>query len=359
MSQSSKGHVRAKLRERERVARFLHRIDAVQPCGAALGVACFDVHAARKSAQSLIDSATVRADLHYSRGRVQAAQAQDGAIRLGRAVLRALAGQPSECGCCVAAPSSCMVVTASGSREWVSKGQRVVFVTDAAEALRTATTLGALVDANCPTCHGTGHNLRGVLPAIEWSPQVRRKVREAEIARGESNQQRDGWTHTISVPALLALYTDLARDWCPPNHKGAWSPLSGFARLARTERRLTMKLPPLRADFRVGRLDTRVVPRGEHRNDLEPGSVSWMPRESPILWQHNGRVRMRYLAPRWRRGEREHDGRRLLRREHLATGVRLDALGHETSYRARLLHFIFRAEGREHQADHVPSPSSG
>jgi hypothetical protein len=73
--------------------------------------------------------------------------------RLGRRVLGAIEGQPSACGRC------------SFEHNGESDFSGI-----------TTSIHGWFV---CPDCKGTGHNLRGTLPPLEWSPAARRKGFEA------------------------------------------------------------------------------------------------------------------------------------------------------------------------------------
>jgi hypothetical protein len=104
----------------------------------------------------------------------------------------------------------------------------------------------------CPDCHGTGHNLAGVLPPVEWSPAVRRKI-------------ADGYERPLDAPD--ASWDERLADELSESHPG-------FAGLA-----------------------TRVVPRGEHRRAVNRiDNRGWYPKRTPI-------VRALSLLPRWRRGE--------------------------------------------------------
>lgn len=61
--------------------------------------------------------------------------------------------------------------------------------------------------ARCPDC-SDGHNLRGVLPAVEWSPQIRRRAREVHVYRSMTTPHC--WldevpTHTLAGPDVTRV----------------------------------------------------------------------------------------------------------------------------------------------------------
>ena len=149
---------------------------------------------------------------------------------------------------------------------------------------RGALHLGGDADPLCLDCRGTGHNLRGVLPAVECSAQLR--ARAADSARhGAGAHVANGQVH--------------AAPW--------WLP---FAR---------------RDDWGPWHRPTRVVPRGEHRETgARSAEHNLDQRISERMWDvwgddwhlvplppgHSGpRRRVRKTAtPRWRRGELRHAG---------------------------------------------------
>lgn len=72
------------------------------------------------------------------------------------------------------------------------------------------------IDLRCPDCTGSGHNLRGYLPEIEWPASVVRWAIDAEVARGRNNQRqsslvvrvlddahRSGWALPTDTPTRV------------------------------------------------------------------------------------------------------------------------------------------------------------
>jgi hypothetical protein len=179
--------------------------------------------------------------------------------RLGRDLLAALEGQPSEC-------------QARGCHGGRLNSEPLIQVTH--DALPP-----------CPDCHGTGHNLRGVLPAVEVPAARRRKGYEAR--RGQVRPE---------TPQLA--------QWCQDLYEAGRD--FGWTYLA-----------PHRADRQHGEdrtTETRVVPRGEHRTKTLLGGGGLYPHE------RYSAERVEALLPRWRRGEIEHDRKqaeRRLRAEYL------------------------------------------
>jgi len=120
----------------------------------------------------------------------------------------------------------------------------------------------------CPDCEGAEH-LRGTLPPQEWSPAVRRKVRDSLNADDGAGPE----------------------SWC------AWLNVN------------TMD------DFDVPR-PTRTVPRGEHRRGNDPvvpssrcrgyGPYRWCPPSNGVRFtSEDGFALVLAYAPSWRRGELE------------------------------------------------------
>jgi hypothetical protein len=183
----------------------------------------FDVHAAREAARA-------------TRGRV------------GRRVLAALDGLQSEC--------QALTCAQRRSTGWAER--------------------------ECPDCHSTGHNIRGVLQAIEWSPAIRRRCLDAHLARVHDEVMRDCWLD------------DLDRD--------VWADA-----------------------FRMSRTQARGRPRGEHRQRRSNFSVfladDW-PEGSTLDERITARCESwvytkdgpRSHLPRWRRGELKHAAQREARR---------------------------------------------
>lgn len=165
--------------------------------------------------------------------------------KLGRAVLRALEGQPSEC-----------------QNPKCEAGQRTYSV-------------GGPVE--CSICHGTGHNLRGCLPEVEPSPQLRRRMTEGE----------GGFFDDTMAAWLTRLQGD--QDY------GCALELLG----------------PRGVDDR-----TRVTSRGEHRHRrvIHDGSAADVRISSRVLDPHSQLPDERWRLPRWRRGELRHAQQRQERR---------------------------------------------
>jgi hypothetical protein len=192
--------------------------------------------------------------------------------RVGMRLLEALEGQPDECQGC----------EGTKRQHWANVEPKLGGPWALAWVPGDARDVPA---RDCPDCHGTGHNLRGVLPEVEHSPQLRRRIREIYVYRS-SNHGRC-WLDTLDV------------------HPG----------------------------YGV----TRVVPRGEHRcrNATEPGGwvgsrsrriervrvtgyreMRWAPQSS---MPSDPRARARWASsrmPRWRRGELLHAQQRRERAEY-------------------------------------------
>jgi hypothetical protein len=163
--------------------------------------------------------------------------------RVGRRLLAALEGQPDEClGWCWSGDSS----------------------------------PGAVPVKDCPDCHGTGHNLRGVMPEVEVTPAMMAKCAEAWPLESQTGGALQPWARALGI-------TRAAVD--------AWA-------LAR------MRSPG------KPHTSTRVVPRGEHREsgDEARRCLDWTPQPG-----ENAADRNTYAwrcTPRWRRGELFHDKQR-------------------------------------------------
>ena len=322
--QAKRSRVKATERHRRAVARELARLEVTghdtkqasrltaECADALLNGKCFDVYAAREHARSLI----AISDKDRASTAISGLDMYSG--RLGQRILDMLEGQPSEC--------------------------RYHLCRDGFELESPALLLPgempqhAFTGRDCPSCRGTVRNLQGKLPPLEWSPAVRRKHKDSVDAR--QGETRRSWIEDIEVPILTALYTDLNRAWCPPNHRGEWDPPQGFKKLAEVERRLKTGLRPLPSDCRCGRNRTRTVPRGEHRGHVgDPHrwcpQSTWAQRDvrlpqsgsptanTPPGWTWD-------MMPRWRRGELEH-ARQRREREARSRIELLEAPSLETS----------------------------
>jgi hypothetical protein len=179
--------------------------------------------------------------------------------RLGRRLLAAIEGQPSGCQGC--------------------GGSGLGFYEDSRRHARE----------ECPDCHGTGHNLHGVLPPAQDSEQA--VVKAADAFRTASRDSRGR--------------SELVAAW------------QGEV-INRDRRRINLAMSK----------PTRVVPRGEHRNEQRMLGA-WLPgrnvahRLRPNL---DGRIESRMSLngfrndfcdhaklPRWRRGEIKHAEQRRAR----------------------------------------------
>lgn len=127
----------------------------------------------------------------------------------------------------------------------------------------------------CLSCHGTGHNLRGVLPAITWDPVVIRKVHDSAQAPEPPGHIDDDWTSSISLAT-----------WAPPQLSKR--PLVYETRSSPRGEHLTRD----EARIRSG-LQRALVPRSEVPAAVV-AELTWCPKGS----------RLGYSAvPRWRRAE--------------------------------------------------------
>lgn len=179
-------------------------------------------------------------------------------VRLGRRLLAALEGQPSECQRC------------EGVEQWAK-------VHPSVEPLHRDHA-GRLL--GCPDCRGTGHNLAGVLPPVAY-PAV-------AIAKA-----MDGYR----VPDL-------------EDEPAADSP-RGRTRAAQREVMSARLLTDSRNSERLA--DTRVVPRGQHRNlDGHRDSDAFM--SGGWTLPAKGDLQPDEHLPRWRRGEIKHAEQRRRRR---------------------------------------------
>jgi hypothetical protein len=292
MSKASKYKVRALVHHREQAARYIvssqpvtvEREDAGSWRGSCCGVSAFhtselavttaaragavkhllagrtafDVSAARALGQRLI----AKADDLVEVGRILSMLGPPGqaetmrilmaaaTARVGQRLLDAIAGQPSECWGCIGGE------VAIGATEIV-RGQRVTVIRSTKA---------------CSDCHGTGHNLRGVLPPIVWSPAVRRKLADEMTARQTADLPTDDTWGTIIHEAISRV-------------EPGW---------------------------RFG-LRTRTVPRGEHRSHIQVGRIQARQHDvefhiAHVTADHDAHVRAWLFErlPRWRRRELRH-----------------------------------------------------
>jgi len=205
----------------------------------------FDVAAVRQHCERVLLAGIVDADAAEARSGPHGEAARlRGRARTAQRILDMLNGRCPWAPGAEAQPSECQACKKSLAGPGRELGEQV--------------TPASWILVSCPACHGTGHNLAGVLPPIEWSPAVRRRVLDAAMT---------------------------ARD-----ELAAWQVGIGIAAAMRAE------------------VDPRVVPRGEHRN---PPLMS-QPTEEPDVdegiqnraW--DAEVQQPKSLPRWRRGELKH-----------------------------------------------------
>jgi hypothetical protein len=126
----------------------------------------------------------------------------------------------------------------------------------------------------CEACHGTGHNLSGALPAVEWSPALLRKLED--MREGDGLPEASDWVDRLIAAGGEALSS---------------------ARVAWSERHP----------------QTRVVPRGEHVRSWILVLNRTTTRILPDDDDHAAHVHtwlLRRELPRWRRGELKHSEQR-------------------------------------------------
>jgi len=191
--------------------------------------------------------------------------------RIGLRLFAALEGQPSECqaGCdegrVWADGVRCRYESESDAQEavqrWEQYGQRGLVGEDPGRLLGWHATSSQRAD--CPDCHGTGHNLHGVLPPVRDSEHVIRSV-------------ADGLAATLRAGSGQLLSSHQADVY------------------DRNRERIDAGMV------------TRVVPRGEHRHRRaqsesldERITERWRSPTSTIAFNTT-------RLPRWRRGELKH-----------------------------------------------------
>jgi hypothetical protein len=173
------------------------------------------------------------------------------------------------------------------AREWARNGHK-----RSAPMGRTLARQGQrLLEFKCKDCHGTGHNLAGVLPPVEWTRAMTRKVLDARIYRRQAvgdPGQRISWVDDF--PTVSDRHTTVGG----------------------------------------GDTRTRVVPRGEHL-ELHHRAPRWLGYAIPID-----------RLPRWRRGELRHAEQRRRRvvvaqlNRLVPHGMMRDAGETDAQYRDRL-----------------------
>lgn len=171
----------------------------------------------------------------------------------------------------------------------------------------------------CTACHGTGHNLRGVLPSVEIPAPVRRAAIDEMERRAVADCPTDETWRTI-------VHEEMSEGPFP-ERAGLTKSCTGygFKWLGIVERGLRegREIPAHSVSRRMGILCTR-VPHGEHRDDNprnEQGvwhGVAPMRNfdESDADYRERLKtfIRASALLPRWRRGELRHAEQRAERR---------------------------------------------
>ncbi len=270
--------------------------------GILTGEVFFDIAIARAAALGIIEGPACKAcggvggseeaddcDACAGSGRARDPHSE-GRRRGARRLLDALEGQPSEC------PG-----LDAGEYDELSE---FVIINDARS--RAVPCVGGWLDPSvifaaarrCPRCQGTGHNLRGTLPALEWSPAVRRKARDAVAAHDfrKSPFQR-GWLGIVldgELDSDWALSRWLSRDEkavrdartrvCPRGeHRDCWQRVHSDPRDPTKDRDLDRRVEArMRYDL--------ITDRKRHAKP-PPGVCTWS-------WDH-----ATSRLPRWRRGE--------------------------------------------------------
>jgi len=97
--------------------------------------------------------------------------------------------------------------------------------------------IGEAILGPCPDCNGTGHNLRGVLPELEWGPAIRRRY-------------FDSLAHAPGTPGS---------PWLRQN--AGW--------ISSLQKSWELPDPALSIDPDTVAAITRCVPRGEHRTTCD------------------------------------------------------------------------------------------
>jgi hypothetical protein len=123
-------------------------------------------------------------------------QPGDAQGRMGRLLLAALDGQPSECQACKGLPT----VTPEGHtylRQGTPNTSGVYYVHSMRCPCGLSESETMVVQGDCASCHGTAHNLGGVLPEIEWPAAVRRKIVDGwDAIRGTAREVAE-WPHAF------------------------------------------------------------------------------------------------------------------------------------------------------------------
>lgn len=188
------------------------------------------------------------------------------------------------------------------------------------ESIGRAMGVGVVMQLDCQTCNGTGRNLAGVIPQLEWVPAFRRKLADAIEPFGPTHDGDDWIDRLIAAqgevlldardePLTTTLHTNPDASGGPPF---AW--IDHVAKAIEAGRR------PYPVTWSTPRSITRVVPRGEHilmghNPETAPDLCrGWAPLVSSSPWtpglaQPSDEQR-EAAKPAWCRGANRHDARR-------------------------------------------------
>lgn len=228
-------------------------------------------------------------------------------VRLGRRLLAAIEGQPSECQRCI----GLLAESPEGHvyrRGGTPSTSGVYYVHSLKCPCGRSENETIALKADCRACHGSGHNLAGTLPPVEVSPHRRCRARDtinaqnARPARHGPLPQRIADAYEAGRESGWTLRTELdAID--DRDRPLAW--------LAFVDRRVARGLP-IGGVVPVQRIAARVVPRGQHRRvSSNPEGQSLDERINAKYWAPVGRSeRDKSHLPRWRRGELRHSEQR-------------------------------------------------
>jgi len=257
--------------------------------GPSLYLETFDVHAAKEFAEGLMLGLKCKAcsgqgwwsqkpgDCDACRGSGLALDPYNvGRRKVACRLLAAIEGQPTECqredcdGGRLPGPFG-ETMAAELSRA-LTGGSPVVTVTSNDDGG---------VDVGCPDCKGSGHNLRGTLPPIEWSPAVVIAVADSVSAGSAPRDGREAWTRD--------LYCELQ------------------FRVAE----IALPNEPLAS----GRNRSRVCPRGEHRHTSHHDGWRGLTPDQRINAKYWNSIDNpgKPLAPRWHLGRIKHAHQRRAR----------------------------------------------
>ncbi len=176
---------------------------------------------------------------------------------------------------------------------------------------------------DCPDCRGTGHNLAGVLPPVEWSPQARHAAVDGGrstgvVGRGPARPwwepaynagRESGWTLAkVLVPQDAGLgFMEMAATM--PRGRNIIERVATSTRVARGQQTRVLVTRPR------GRAALRDQRRGEDAALRLADPACRVPRP---LYDAHVRARARRKLPAWRLGELEHARKQAVRRNTYA-----------------------------------------